>query len=94
VANIRCPIGHVFSDGEVPSRFLHRMIADTHIESVVNKILKAIESGGDLETQLTFELLSAGVLTYQCPECGRLLVFWNGEGRESTSYLCEAVPKG
>jgi hypothetical protein len=89
MGTIYCPGGHSFSDGEIPSPVSYRLIPDTDVEALVSGVVKDVRSGGDVETVVTFKILSAGFAAYACPKCGRLLVFRNGLNSPAESYRPE-----
>ena len=89
MGTIHCPGGHSFSDADVPSPHEFVLVPDTAIEGTVKNILETVGAGEDIEARVTFGILSAGHVTYRCPICGRLLVFWNGILERATSYVRE-----
>jgi len=89
MSTIHCPGGHSFSDGEIPSRVSFRLIPDTDVEGLVSEVVEAVREAGDVESNVTFKILSAGVAAYECPHCGRLLVFRDGLSNRADSYRLE-----
>lgn len=75
MATIRCPCGHSFSDGEIPSPYLSYLIADRDIEALVSAVIEAVRLGEDVETRVGYLMTTAGADVYQCSVCRRLLVF-------------------
>ena len=89
MGTITCPAGHIFSDGQVPSPYGWTLISEANVERAVDDIMKLVESGEEVEAEVTFSIFSHGSHTYICPECGRLLVFDRGLDKPSVSYKRE-----
>jgi hypothetical protein len=87
---IHCGCGEVFSDAEFPSQNTFYLISDVLIEDLTASIIRAVEAGEDVESRVGFLLMSTGVRTYQCPNCERLLVFWDGLDHPARSYKPES----
>jgi hypothetical protein len=86
MGTIHCRCGEVFSDAEIPNPLEFHLIPDIRIEALTAAIEEAVRRGEDVETRVGYLLLSHGVTTYQCPHCGRLLVFWDGLDQPARSY--------
>jgi len=89
MSTIHCPGGHSFSDGDIPSAHEFTLLADSAIEGLVSAIIAAIREGEDVEARVGYLLLTAGLTTYRCPHCRRLLVFWGGDAQPATAYKLE-----
>ena len=88
MGSIRCPCGEVISDADVPSPYLHHLVADTALETLVTGVRDAAK-GNDPDVHIAFLIAQTAVPTYQCPASGHLLVFWNGLDRPSHAYRPE-----
>ena len=89
MSTIYCPGGHSFSDSEIPSRVSFRLIPDATVEGLVSDVIDAVRGGDDVESTVTFKILSSGASAYICPHCGRFLVFRDNKTAEADSYRPE-----
>jgi hypothetical protein len=89
MGTIHCPGGHSFSDGLIPSPVSFRWIPDADVEGLVSEVIEAVRAEGDVEVVVGFKILSAGFDAYECPHCGRLLVFRKGLDSPADSYRPE-----
>jgi hypothetical protein len=89
MGTIRCPCGHLFSDGDIPSPYEYNLIPDMAIEDLTKAVIKTIQQGEDIEARVSYLIMSHGATTYKCPVCGHLLVFWEGTDKLAASYKPE-----
>ena len=89
MGTVHCPGGHSFSDGAIPSPVSFRWIPDAAVEGLVSEVVTAARGEGDVEDEVGFKILSAGFDAYECPRCGRLLVFRQGLDLPADSYRPE-----
>jgi hypothetical protein len=90
MGTILCACGHAFSDGEIPCPHLYLLIPDSAIENLVeHHLLPACGAGEDAGLHMGHAITSKGIPTYQCPKCGRLLVFTNGLDQPAQGYRPE-----
>lgn len=64
---IACPCGHSMFIGEIPCPFQWNILADDAVDGLLH-------GGNKMEI---IEFGKAADLMFRCPECGRLLIFWN-----------------
>jgi hypothetical protein len=86
MGTIRCPCGHLFSDGDIPSPYEYNLIPDTAIEELTKAVIETVQQGQDVEARVGYLIMSHGATTYKCPVCGYLLVFWHGIDKRAASY--------
>lgn len=89
MSTIHCPGGHSFSDGEIPSPVSFRLIPDVSVERLVSELIEAVRGGQEVESVVTYKILSAGCCAHICPQCGRLLVFRDSSSDRADSYRPE-----
>ncbi len=86
MSTFRCRCGKTFADTEIPCPHAYSLVADTAVERLTEAIIQACQQGDDAEARVVFLLGTGGTSVYQCPHCGRLLVFWDGLQRVPVFY--------
>lgn len=88
MATTRCRCGGMFSDGSIPCEEEYHLLSDVVLETVVDKVTTLVREAED-EAEVFYALRSAATLVYKCPDCERLIVFWDGLSREPRFYKPE-----
>ena len=86
MGTIRCPCGHIFSDGDIPSPYEYNLIPDTIIEDLTKAVIATVQCGEDIEVRVAYLIRSHGATTYKCPVCDQPLVFWEGMDQLAATY--------
>ncbi|MEW4454806.1 hypothetical protein AB1L30_19225 [Bremerella sp. JC817] len=88
MSKTRCRCGFVLIDIESPCEDLYWGIPDAKMWPLVKEFSKAPESAFPTD-DISAALAVNGFTFYKCPECDRLLVFWDPENPEYCSYRLE-----
>lgn len=88
ITKIRCNCGHVIVDIESPCDALYWATPDEKMDDLIDEFSKApdYEHPTDL---ISASLSRDSVIFYQCPECERLLFFWDSDDPHFVAYRPE-----
>jgi acetone carboxylase gamma subunit len=86
MGKIKCTCGHSFSDAQTPCPHQYSLISDTENESLTDSIIQTVDADQDNWLRVNYLLLNSGLVTYVCPCCSGLLIFWNGLDKVATYY--------
>jgi len=91
MATVRCRCGGMFSDGSIPCEEQYHLLPDVALEGVVDRVITFAREAKD-EAEVFYAVRSAATLVYKCPDCGRLIVFWDGLSHVPRFYKPEESP--
>ena len=89
MGKVHCPGGHTFSDNGFPCPCEYFLISEPAVEKLAADIMQDVEVGEDVDLRIQVLISEAGPTAYKCPECGRLLVFWQGTDKTAQSFIPE-----
>lgn len=70
MTQVRCPVGHQFSDTLAPSPCRSTLIPDEEIEPLAQRIVEQVRHD-DFEVVVGYLISTSGLDAYVCPHCDR-----------------------
>jgi hypothetical protein len=86
MGKIFCKCGHSFSDGQIPCSYQYNLIPDIKSEELTEKIIDLVNNSNDIWLNVDYLISDTGIITYKCPVCSGILIFWNGLDNPATYY--------
>lgn len=83
---VLCGCGKTFNDGEIPCPHQFNLIADVDLDEVSDAMVLALNEADDGYVKMQVTMMAGGKVTYRCPHCHGLLVFWDGLDRAPKYY--------
>jgi len=89
MSKIRCGCGHVIVDIESPLHEKYLGIPDGKVWDLIKELTNSKMSAHPTD-DVSAILLDYSFEFLKCPECGRLLIFWDAEDPQCVSYIPES----
>jgi hypothetical protein len=86
MGKISCKCGHSFSDGQIPCSYQYNLIPDIKSEELTEGIINIVEKNDDVWVRVDYLISDTGLVTYKCPTCNGILIFWNGLENPAVYY--------
>lgn len=82
---VLCGCGETFNDGGIPCRHQYNLVADVDLDALLDEMVEAHKLDDGL-ARMGVAMLAGGRLSYICPHCSAILVFWDGIDGPATYY--------